>query len=424
MKKYKEYMDGIKASDTLHQRLVGLETRSKRPVPWKKYGSIAAALALVCGLGAWGLNQGGWDALAARFRNASVIAAGWESAEDGPWAAQPDIAAVDPGDVTEPAEKTLGGYEATFGSGPEAIVTHYILPYIEYGAVKGSSDQKISMDWAIQEGAAERDLTQDEITALLGGADAVSIHLDWNAYELTGRVWERADGSMLLCFLYGYSGPLDHFEFAVMDGQLPPTCIAYPGSVTQEVRGLTVTADKHDGEYGCSRRVSFMKGNFGYRFDLTSTDAEQAELLVSRLVCRIADKGLALWTVDKNLETYTCPYCSQTFLVDDMRVHVHSFVGEVGSLSTEPYDANEAADPSYNAPAASADPEDFICSGYPTPSGSETHTCPICGEALPVGVEHSHELCGLPPAPSGEDGGAPAEPTHETIEVCHSALAD
>ena len=44
MKQYKEYMDKITVSDTLHQRLLELNAPEKRPVPWKRYAAAAAAL--------------------------------------------------------------------------------------------------------------------------------------------------------------------------------------------------------------------------------------------------------------------------------------------------------------------------------------------------------------------------------------------
>jgi len=422
MKKYRKYMDGIKASDTLHQRLLDLEGSQKRPAAWKKYGAAAAALVLLAGVGgfaAWAAHINGLNSPIPFYPT------GFQQAETAN-EPEPDIAAVKPGEVTEPGEKTLGGYEVMKGG----MTAYYPLPAIDYGAENNALEQKIAMDRAIQEGVTERDLSADEIAALLGGAEAVSTHLDWDAYQLTGRVWERPDGSLLLCFLYGYSGPLDHFEFSMMDGQLPPTCIVYPGSVTQEIRGLTVTADKYDGEHGCDRRVSFMKDDYGYRFDLTSTDAEQAELLVSRLVCRMADKGLALDNLkgtemcglppaprasvgvgepnyedvpptqevvpaqegntsaydpaSSTGETYTCPDCGQAFLVDTMRVHVHSFAGGGDPPSTEPYGPSKTAGPNYNTPL----------------SKGETYACPICGETLLAGVEHFHELCGYPLASS------------------------
>lgn len=376
MKRYKRYMDGVRASDTLRQRLRELKAPGKRPVPWKKYGSIAAALVLVLGLGAWGLGKsGGLKALAAHFQPAAVL-----EIVDDPTI---DIAMVDSNDLPEPGQKTLGGYEVMITeSGCEQMVSYYILPYIEYGEVGGVQGQ-IAVDWDIPPGATRRELTRDEIAALLGGEDAVDTHLDWGGYELTGWAAWYEDGSFWGAYLQGYQGPLDHFEFAVTAGQLPPTCIAHAESVTQEVRGLTVTADKYDGEHGCDRRVSFLKGDYGCRFDLTSTDAEQAELLVSRLVCHIADRGLAL--------TYTCSNCGHTFPFG--APHNDPFIG-----------ANEG----------------YVCScGQYVPTGAEhhcageTHICSVCGQTLSVGEAHTH-----PYDPSMCEG----YPVPEVCSICGEAV--
>lgn len=370
MKKYMEYMDSVRASDTLHQRLLGLEAAGKRPVAWKKYGALAAALVLVVGAGAWGLAHGGWNALADRFRPDSRP----ETAElDGP-----DIAIVEPGDVTEPGEKTLGGYEVTSGSGPNAMVTHYILPYIEYGTVE-AAQAKIALDWVLGEGFTEGPVSQEEIVALLGGEDVLSDHLDWDGYDLFGWRYDRADGTPGLVMISGYKGELDHFEFSLMYGELPPTCIAYPDSVTQEVRGLTVTADKYDGKYGSDRRVSFMKDDWGYRFDVTATDAQQAELLASRLVRHVADRGLELSVVGGAIPEFAPDYDP---------TYEDGVPNQDGTPVTETCPNCGAAYP------AGSEHDCAMCDGYPI-----AHVCEICGETYPEGTAHSHEACGYPLAP-------------------------
>lgn len=400
MKRYRKFMDGVKASDTLHQRLVELETPKKGPGAWIKYGSMAAALVLVCGLGVWGLS-GGFPFAAGHDLPLREIAP--ENVDVG----QPDIAPAGPDDVAQPGQQTLGGYEVR---GNEGVTSYYILPYIDYGTAGAEKvSAKIALDFALGEGFTEGPMSQEEMTALLGGADAVSAHLDWDGYELFGWRYDRADGTPGLIMISGSKGERDHFEFSIMKGELPPTCIAYEGSVTQEVRGLTVTADKYDGEYGCERRVSFMKDNYGYRFDLTATDAERAELLVSRLVCRVADEGLALWTVDPSIETFTCEVCGKQLPTGTGKLHVHTSI-DVGEPNWN--DSGESAipefvpdyDPAYEDGVAGEDPA--MCDGYPLP-----HVCEVCGEIYVEGTAHQHELCGLPLAPD----------TH-TCEVCGQVL--
>lgn len=354
MKKYKEYMDNVRASDTLHQRLLGLETSGTRPVAWKKYGAMAAALALVVGLGGIGY---------AHYYNTVVNPTGQAfldrtmdfDPELAP-AVQPDIALASPGDVTESGEKTIGGYEVVSGSGENAMVTYYVLPYIDYGRTDGAKGASASLDWDIPQGAHKRDLSRDEIVALMGGEDAVNTHLGWGMYALTGWAAWYEDGSFWGAYINGllpnYDGPTSQFEFAVTAGELPPTCIGYPSSVTQEIRGLTVTADGYDlvatpigGVDESSRRVSFMKDNYGYRFDITGTGRALTEERVSRLVARIADKGLAL--------TYTCDLCGNTF--------------PFGTLHNDP---DICGLPLYD----SGEDDPYVCTGYPVPDPGDGGT--------------------------------------------------
>lgn len=303
MKHYNSYMDRVQVSAELHGTLLNLEPPKKtarRPVR-AKYGALAACAALLIGAAALGIirhNDAAWQNLVGgRFHPY-----GGGPTVDGdpvPCAAPTrpadmeaiDLAPVD-GDDIVPGMKTIPGYEVQENRAGIDVVVYHVLPYIEYG---NAAAGQVAADWDIPSGATRRDLTTDEITALLGGGDAVSTHLDWSGYELTGWAAWYEDGSFWGAYLHGYAGPLDHFEFAVTAGQLPPTCIVFPDSVEQEIWGVTVTADKYDGQNGCDRRVSFMKDGFGYRFDLTSTDgAEAAEKLVSRAVRRMTvDGGIA-----------------------------------------------------------------------------------------------------------------------------------
>lgn len=436
MKRYKKYMDGVKASDTLHQRLKELKQGKKRSMGWKNYGAMAAALALVLGLG-------GFSAWAAGLNSRTAPIPSYQGMRpETAYAAQPDITPEDPVEAGKPG---LGSYEyhdpKHEGMG---VVSYRILPYIEYGEADGAA---MSLAWDVPQGVSRRDLDREELLLLMGGDDAVSTHLDWSGYELTGWAAWYENGDFWGAYIYGYTGPMDHFEFAVTAGQLPPTCIAFPGSVTQEVRGLTVTADGHSGEQGGTRRVSFMKDDYGYRFDLTSTDTEQAELRVSRLVCWIADEGLALsctcpycgntfpfGTVHNDPvisaeKDYTCPDCGKTFSVEDMRAHVHSFQGPASSESYNPDDGAPAAsalprDPNEESPRGRGE----NWSGTPD-ADPDTHVCEVCGQTLPVGVEHSHqrdpnEAADKAPGDQGENwSGTPdAAPDTHVCEVCGRTL--
>lgn len=346
MKRYRDYMDSVELSPEARARLARLTAPRRTAGAWKRYGSMAAALAVVAGVSAWAL-----IGRAAR----PVSQADWPRREEHGAAAEialedispaVDIAIVEPSDMEPDGMRTIGGYEVRGeGSGPETPVSYHILPYIEYGMVGASAE----LDWDIPAGAARRDLTGEEIAALLGGADGVSTHLNWSGYELTGWAAWYADGSLWGVYLYGYAGPMDHFEFAACAGALPPTCIGYADSVENDIWGVTVTADGHDSETGCSRRVSFMSGDCGYRFDLTGTDREQAELLVSRAVRRmVADNGLDLSAIDP----------------DGLEFPARDPASRVGGPDGE--DGMEPLDPSYGA--GEADGNGVLATGPFDPS--------------------------------------------------------
>ncbi|MDE6840025.1 MAG: hypothetical protein K2P49_04075, partial [Oscillospiraceae bacterium] len=409
MKRYQQFMDGIAASDTLHRRLVELKEPEKRPMPWKKYASAAAALALVVGVGAYGLGQGGWDALTANFRDDSNP----EIADVD----KPDIATAEPGELEEPGTRTNGGYEVTDGG----ITGYFFLPAIEYGMAQDMAE--LALDWDLPAGSTRRDLTQEDIAALFGKEETLSDHLGWGGYELSGWAAWYEDGSFWGAFINGYKGPLDHFELAFTAGNTyPPTCIAYGDSgVVNELWDVPVTAWGHDGQDGVSRRVEFLHDGYGFRFDLTGSDRNQADNLVSRITRWLIVEGAAAqdvtadgavlahpWEADANTgvgepnwddsgEGWTCPDCGQTFTGDGWRAHVHSFTGgDDGPASAELYDPNEAADPSYNAVLACRTCGGEVPDGtghhcVPDPAGG--YVCGICGEAFPEGKVHSHELC-------------------------------
>ena len=349
MKRYKNYMDAVEASDTLHQRLVELETPQKRPAAWKKYGAAAAALALVVGAGAWGLSQsqGGWGALMENFRPAAEVA---PEIADIP---APDIASEDPGHVTEPGMKTIGGYEVVHdGVGPDTMVSYYFLPYIEYGMTKNVSE--MALDWDVPQGSTSRNLTRVDFAALFGGEKTLSDHLAWGDYELSGWAAWYEDGSLWGVFLNGYKGEQDRFEFAFVTGnRYPPTCIMYGDGVTNEIWDVSVTAWGYDGPNGYDRRVEFLHDGCGFRLDLSADHREQAELLISRLVRWIAVEGLEPNALTSDGAVLAHPWEAGAYGSADEPIYEEDMPAEDsdsfdpdcpycadGTLHTHPYDPN------------------------------------------------------------------------------------
>ncbi|MDE6280873.1 MAG: hypothetical protein K2M15_03625, partial [Oscillospiraceae bacterium] len=182
-----------------------------------------------------------------------------------------------------------------------------------------------------------------------------------------------------------------------------------------------VTADGYDsvatpsgGEDASTRRVSFMKDAYGYRLEVSGGSRALTEERVSRLVCRVADRGLALDVLSSDGAVLAHPW----------EADPNYGVGEPNwndagdsSAFTKPYDPNGAVDPQYNAPPVSVSdaPGTYVCpdcgdtyvSGTAHHCASGTHTCPICGEVLPIDVEHSHAATICPDC--GESYAAGAE---------------
>lgn len=402
MKKYKEYMDSVRASDTLHQRLVELEAAGKRPIPWTKYAAIAAALALVCGLGAWGINRSGaWTHMAAQLRPTATL---MPEITD---AAQPDIATADPGDVTEPGEKTLGGYEVTTGSGPNAMVSYYPLPYIEYGEPSG-----ISGDFSLAPpDGGLRGAVRDDVLALIGNEDALAAHLNWGDFEFSGTVGFEADGTVWMMSLWGENEDAA-FNLELSPDRLPPTCcvvIGEPRTITN-VWGVEVSGVKDAGAYGdaergvymdVSREVEFIANGVGCRLKAYGTQDEAVEELVSRFVRWAVVEGLNLSGISPDG-------------AEPVDIDPNYSVGEPNwndSGETSGYDPGELADRGYKPGQAVPESDSFLtcgtCGGgvldgtehYCKLDGSGGYVCGLCGEVFPAGKVHSHEMCRLPLAP-------------------------
>ena len=402
MRQYKSYMDHVKVSGDLHRRLAELEGPGKRPVPWVKYASLAAALALVCGLG-------GFGAWAAHINSRRALLRSDPSAYQGVYPElggldEPDIALEEPGDAAQPGMRTLGGYEVA----EDGAAAYYVLPYIEYGEEQGV---EMPLDWDVPPGAVKRELTQEDIAALLGGEDVLADHLAWGVqYVLTGWAAWYEDGSFWGAYINGvcpnYGAPASKFEFAVTEGQLPPTCIVYPGSVEQNIGGVMVTANSCETtDYFAEsvpvsiRQVSFLAENYGYRFEVSSGDPELAEELVSRLVRRIIDQGI---TPLGQAGSYTCPGCG---------AYIEAGVEHDHTQDGSPRDRGENWCGTPGADTEAYPSDSFLtcrtCGGgvpdgtehYCKPDGSGGHVCGLCGAAFPEGKVHSHEVCGLPLAP-------------------------
>lgn len=269
MKRYRDYMDSVNVSDTLHEKLKNLEASQKKPQVWKKYGAMAAALVLVLGLGAWGLSRGN--------RHDTPLIDTTEAL------GQPDIAIVPGGSTTQTS--TGGGYEVIDGE----VAAYYMLPYLNYVEEKGS----MVADYALAPPSAlHREADGADAAALVGGRENMVVHLAWDsALEWGGTVWLLEDGTACSASLWA-EGSGVNFCMELMAGGPIPDCVVYPeGSYeTTEFCGVTIRALKNGGwavvdgvELRESRKVSFVtETGMGCKLTIYGVDGEKVEELCAR----------------------------------------------------------------------------------------------------------------------------------------------
>lgn len=362
MKQYKKYMDNIQASDTLHRRLLELETPQKRAPVWKKYGGMAAALLLVCGLGGFGA----WAAHVNSLEHPiPPYPAGYQ--ENLPELGEPDIATEGPGESLEPGMKTMGGYEVRGeDNGPNTVVAYCMLPYIEYGPPSGPA---VDASLAPPDGGL-RDAGRGDVLALIGNEDALAAHLKWGGFEFSGTVGFETDGTVWMMSLWG-EGADAAFSLQLSPDRLPPTCCVVMGErrTITNVWGVEVSGVKDAGAYGdtergvymdVSRKVEFIANGVGCRLTVYGTQGSAVEELVSRFVRWAVLEGLDLSGISRSgarpLETdpnYSvgepnwndgadgydsgCPYCAD------------------GTVHTHPYDPQKTAEAVSPAPPKGSD---------------------------------------------------------------------
>ena len=303
MKRYKDYMDGVEVSDTLHEKLKHLDEPKKQSQPWVKWGATAAAFALVAGIGAWGLSRDGWGALKENFRPNAATAVP-EIADVG----EPDIAFEGPDlpmtlpGETPPKEPFVDyGYEVVGdGEGPYTTVSYYFLPDLNW--TDASAQPQTAADYALAPPSAiSRDASLDDVLAFAGGERAMADHLLWDGLDWGGLFWFLEDGTPQAAALYADGHNL-HFLLEVMKGGKVPSCIVFPDEYyeTSQWQGVEITAVKNGGymltdngvELNEKREVSFFCDGVGYKLTLYAGDAYRADELCARFV-RYAVSGVS-----------------------------------------------------------------------------------------------------------------------------------
>ena len=382
MKRYHDYMDGVEASDTLHQRLTELEPPQMRPVAWKKYGAAAAALVLAAGVGAYGLSQGGWSALMENFRPAATVIP--EIADvPAPYPA-PDIAIEDPNgpfvDPIPPGARTDGGYELRLGEGPDSMVAYFLLPYLEWA--DASAQPQTAMDYELAApGAIDREAVWDDVLMFTGGEKAMADHLLWDGLDWGGRLWFADEPTPCAASLHADGNSIALF-LEVMKGSKVPSCVVLPKEYyeTSQWQDVKITTLKNGGymvtdggvELREKREVSLYSNGVGYKLTLYADDAARADELCARFVRYAVDGGFHLYALsdepiyEEDMPNEDGGLPDKGFPPETMPTANILHPGDPGYV--EPFPAPDGV------PDEDSDAEGFICD------------CPYCI----AGVDHTH----------------------------------
>lgn len=350
MKNYKSYMDRVTVSEELHEKLLDLEEpkkASRRPA-WRRYGALAACAALLAGVGAFGLSrlvsgQARMTADVVPVQSAAPSTpAIWENLDL--WGEVAAIAPVE-GDDIEPGMKTIPGFEVRENRAGMDVVSYYVLPWLGYGEQSGGSAASI----AVPEDCVRRELTQDDVLALVGGEQARDVLLAWEDMELTGGVFHHADGQVWVLDLWGESDDCA-FSLRLSPEVLPPSCMVCPTDHTTEVWGVEV-AGRRGGAFGRgadrevwmpeSREVEFIANGVGCSacFYGLEGQVEAVETMVSRFVRHAIIEGLNLSAVTADGAVFPDPAPVPSRPAGSNPTAAPS-VGPQGA-STEPYDPSK-----------------------------------------------------------------------------------
>lgn len=277
MKYYQEYMDSVGVSPEFHEKLTHL-TAPQRAIPWRKYGAAAAALVLIVGLGAFGINRLGNSGQDAVLEDSTEIGEVDVFEDNTDIGYRDDIANEGKTGVEDDAPATIGSYEVADGE----TVSCYLLPSIVYGWADYMQTTDVGWSWG-------KTLTKEEIFTLLGGEEALSVHLDWDSTSLDGYAALSEDGSIAQVELSGLSPDGSCFTLSLAPDKLPVTCALYPEAEVNQLYGVEISASGFDWEDSSVRRVSFLTGGQGYCFEISGSDSQALELLVSRFVRYVCD---------------------------------------------------------------------------------------------------------------------------------------
>ncbi len=236
MKYYDSYMGRQEASPELHERLLSLDVKKKRPGSrWMKYGALAACAALIIGVGAWKL------APAPATTPNPPQSSGQFAADYTPLPGEKDV--VESDDlfvVSSPAE----GGKLAFP----------MIPDINYQDITDQSQLSSDASRAYLPGSFMTNLKKEDVQTIFWGPEGkpqadhpkteqgdLPWMLFWDGYTLQGRALYDGQGQLMELWVWGEQDRAS-FELELCPGALPFTCCidANRGDIISEFNGVSV----------------------------------------------------------------------------------------------------------------------------------------------------------------------------------------
>lgn len=275
MNAYGRYMDRQTLSAGAHARLLAMEAPARREAParhkspWMAYGSLAAALLVAVGLGAYGL---------------------WGGSAPGPQ--PPTLSLVTPSQ--SPTQEDQSGHSfVAQGPADSAKLAFPAIHAVDYADV--SSQPEVAASIARSPGSFDVELTREQILKLFWGpegkpeavnpkvdtGDFPLFLMDWQGYEISGRAMYNEKGELWQLNIYGEREG-DSFTLMAAPGHIPPTCCVESGAVVTkvldtEVSGWYRSYDRDgDGQVEHVCTSEFLANGVGYRFENVNSGGMRA----------------------------------------------------------------------------------------------------------------------------------------------------
>lgn len=262
MNRYRNYMDRITASASLHEKLLAGEPPRRRRNRYAPAFALAAACCLLAVVGLWQP----WAGTPAQ-----------EVSPTAGVAATPGTAESSPPEQATEHTLTVGG--DPFQGQPH---TFFGIPTLSFPDCNDS--ETLMVDYGPQEDWFSEPMTAQDILGIFGGGDDVPWSLYWYDFGLDGMVIYNADGTVYNASIRGVRDT-ESFTLTLWPGQYPQLSTVYTDAAVQEVDGVEVTssmvyADENgDRRYEITCRATFQVGDLGMDFVYTGEDGDRATML-------------------------------------------------------------------------------------------------------------------------------------------------